>query len=1303
MERRHLLTFAIDLFADVNQLGVGSQIDSAVELGGETFFVADDGKSGSELWKTDGTAEGTVLVKDLLPGPDTSSPRDLTVVGGELFFTALDENSETDLWKSDGTETGTVKVFDADASGVYYLSDLTESGGKLFFTAYELATGYELWVSDGTAGGTQLVLDINPDQFIIDRPQELTDVNGTLFFTSYDNGYYNRELWKSDGTAEGTMMVADLAIDPGFDPVDPSDDDPSVSSSPRYLTNVGGMLYFVAEDWDAGVELFKSDGTESGTMMVSDLNPNGSSYPSDLTAFDGDVFFAATDGASGRHLYRSGGAGAQLVADTTSGLGSSNPGSLAVVGNELFFAAQGSLPATTVTAAVPNLTADNTLQQNGYAGIVAETTSASAGLLSTFANSTTFNSVSQCCSDDGPGWVSSGSRIGSAGVVMESIEVGDLYIQSVGSGELTTNQWEWTISDPAGLTDISFAGFATGNQFDENGEGLVFELFLNNSPTRTSVLEVFGDELDNWYTGRGAANVALSDPGGETITTATVRMSLGRDGAERLPDGGSEAVIVNASLTANLTAQTMQVVDAGRELHKTDGTSVGTVMVKDIVSMGSSNPFQLREVGGKLFFAADDVLGDGQELWVSDGTEGGTVQLVDSLPGQDLYGAPLDGAPELIGQVAGQLLFTTRDATLDRELWSSDGTSGGTALLRNINPATADANPNEFVRDGQFLYFAADDGIHGEAVWRADTSTGMVEMIADVSPTSTDNVAGLTLLNGQIVFYNNSLGTAGGVYITDGAGGFDQLSDLRPVELDASGKRFEVAAGQVFFAADDGINGVELFKTDGVATAVPVADFVPGGGSSNPSDLTEFQGALYFVADSTDYGRELFSTTGSAISLVADVNVVANGASTESSSPDQLTVSGNRLFFTANDGAIGRELYWTTGSGASLVVDLRGGGSGSDPLALTDVGGTLYFSADDGTNGREPFKTDGSSANTLLVQNVHPTGGSNPSGFLAAGGLVYFSADDGSAGQELWKTDGTPAGTAPVADIAPGPISSDPVPLFDTGKRLIFSAAGTSNGDRELWATDGSELGTMQIEDLYPTEYFGSDPAEMTEIGGDLYFAATNEVGGRELFRMREVAAAVTDLVVGGSPGLPPLAEIQRSSLDLITLTFNGVVDVPASAIELVNRDTGVTVTSVIQTIRVESGQTILELTFGSGPSVIDRDPLGSTGLGNSLANGNYQLTIEGAAVIAPISGASMAGNYVYGQQEVDRFFRQFGDTDGDRDVDGQDYGRFGQSFLTSSGDPSYLDALDFDGDGDVDGQDYGHFSREFFKRLEFR
>src|SRR4029453_8297673 len=134
---------------------------------GTLFFDADEGTTGRELWKSDGSAAGTVLVKDLDQGSADSSPSSPTNVNGTVFFGAEDGVHGSELWKSDGSTAGTVLVKDI-APGLrgsifpFGPFVLTSANGTLFFSASDATSGQELWKSDGTAAGTVLVKDIFP-------------------------------------------------------------------------------------------------------------------------------------------------------------------------------------------------------------------------------------------------------------------------------------------------------------------------------------------------------------------------------------------------------------------------------------------------------------------------------------------------------------------------------------------------------------------------------------------------------------------------------------------------------------------------------------------------------------------------------------------------------------------------------------------------------------------------------------------------------------------------------------------------------------------------------------------------------------------------------------------------------------------------------------------------------------------------------------------------------------------------------------------------------------------------------------
>lgn len=168
-----------------------------------------------------------------------------------------------------------------------------------------------------------------------------------------------------------------------------------------------------------------------------------------------------------------------------------------------------------------------------------------------------------------------------------------------------------------------------------------------------------------------------------------------------------------------------------------------------------------------------------------------------------------------------------------------------------------------------------------------------------------------------------------------------------------------------------------------------------------------------------------------------------------------------------------------------------------------------------------------------------------------------------------------------------------------------------------------------------------------------------------------------------------------RSLLTSATVGFDSEVVVSADSFAIRNRSTNQLVSVQVTTSTGASG-TLASLTFLPGPSVTAR----ASGALHSLDNGTYELTVIGTEVAAASGGATMSADYVFGELEADSFYRQFGDSDGDRDVDGQDYGRFGLTFLKSAGGTGFEPVFDFEGDGDVDGQDYGQFGLQFLKTM---
>ncbi len=306
-----------------------------------------------ELWKSDGTSAGTIMVKDINPGPANSGIGYLTNVNNVLFFVANDGINGSELWKSDGTAAGTAMVKDIRpgimGSNPSYLVNVN---GILFFASDNGVDGAELWRSDGTDGGTFEVKDINPNSGSA-TPESLADVNGTLFFSA-DDGINGPELWKSDGTAAGTSMVKDIW--PGADGAYPSD-----------LVNAAGTLFFSANDGTYGTELWKSDGSATGTVLVKDILPGiADSYPFNLKSVNGVLFFSADNGLNGSELWKTSGTETTtvLVKDVWPGIESGAVGNFSTLINRLIFTgndgvngfktwqSDGSNPGTTIVSGI---------------------------------------------------------------------------------------------------------------------------------------------------------------------------------------------------------------------------------------------------------------------------------------------------------------------------------------------------------------------------------------------------------------------------------------------------------------------------------------------------------------------------------------------------------------------------------------------------------------------------------------------------------------------------------------------------------------------------------------------------------------------------------------------------------------------------------------------------------------------------------------------------------------------------------------------------------------------------------------
>ncbi len=248
---------------------------------GTVCFGANDGLAGDELWCSDGTASGTVMVKDIEPGPGSSRPAFFAPMGGTLFFGATDSANGWELWRTDGTGSGTALGKDIwpgpSGSNPGFM---TASADMLFFPANDGITGFELWKSDGTGAGTVLVADIAPGSQSSFNGE--SGVAGDTLFFAADDGTYGKELWATDGTALNTRLVFD--IHPGTN-----------GSYPQRFMAIGSRrVVFSVLSSPSGTGLWVSDGTAAGTYRFS-MPPATADNVRPLALSSGLLFFAADD------------------------------------------------------------------------------------------------------------------------------------------------------------------------------------------------------------------------------------------------------------------------------------------------------------------------------------------------------------------------------------------------------------------------------------------------------------------------------------------------------------------------------------------------------------------------------------------------------------------------------------------------------------------------------------------------------------------------------------------------------------------------------------------------------------------------------------------------------------------------------------------------------------------------------------------------------------------------------------------------------------------------------------------------
>ena len=845
--------------------------------GGIVYFSFADSAHGRELWRTDGTAEGTWRLTDICPGPCDASPDHFVALGGSLYFRASDGVSGDELWRSDGTPGSERQVRDLCPGPCDSQVMPTTFGGSLVFVAAAGESEW-LWRSDGTPEGTVRVREICAS--CSGPVSALQRAGGLLVFgLSEERGH---ELWRTDGTPEGTRRLRKLA--PGAEWWD----------YPTPLS-AGGFAFF----WTRGA-LWRTDGTPGGTVRLktaTELTCPECTWVKESVLWNGALYSILEGG----QLIRSDGtrAGTEVLARWYD---SDSIQSLTPVGDRLLFLAgddgylydvwrtQGTVETTQRISSPPAFDVLTSILPWGEGkALIPYSDDAGAWHL----------------------WMTDGTSEGSR------------TLDQIPGGELLTGGGRLYVLSREQHAILRFDG-------PEAAAVPIHDLRTEASAGPLAQTVLGGKLVFSARASEVRAPLFASDG----TSAGTFQLSGQADWADRFTRVGNRIFF---------TARTPHRSDSGGSIERdslwsTDGTADGTVRSASRIFGFSA----AGELGSRLLFAADrDREQDGPayadiELWRSNGTPRTTSVVKNINPFQTDYAYDLPftsclGDPSSPGPgvaVGGRLLFAADDGRTGRELWSSDGTPGGTRLLLDINtrtipaPRPADECPepprDQIGRGSDPAYlvafrggalFSAYDGTAGRELWWSDGTRAGTRRVQDLRPgISSSNPRELTPFGGAVYFLA-TMGTGGdGLWRTDGtARGTFLVQDLALGGKPSWGTSLTVASDRLFFSVLNETTGAELWTSHGTrATTALVSDLRPGPAGSYPQALADAGGVLVFAADDGETGLEPWRSDGTAAGTrrLGDL-----WPGREPSAPGPFSRVGDLLLTGANDGEHGRELW----------------------------------------------------------------------------------------------------------------------------------------------------------------------------------------------------------------------------------------------------------------------------------------------------------------------------------------------------------------------------------------------------------
>lgn len=863
-------------------------------------------------------------------GDQSSSPEGFFEFNNRIFYSAKTENLGRELWVSDINEKKTTLLKDINigsGDGIFYFEP-TILNGYLYFFASDGDSSGELWKTDGTENGTSKVTD-----FLNEESVKITVVNNSLFFVS------NKTLWKSDGTPNGTIKVKENL---------------PLLNSITFQTELNNIFVFTLNiENSSKSQVWKSDGTTEGTepiSLVSDgIGIGGTTDFSHYIKYNNELYFIVRNSAL---------------------FGFNSGGIMKTDGTEI-----GTVPVKGVHPANTNLISfGDVIEVNNklYFSFLEK----DRNRLFIWESDGTEANTKKIYDFD------AGSNFFTPSTFMES--EGNLYFFS-GNDSGGTSLLEYKTDTEVIEDKLAVQGNVNGPSFFVEEYHVAHFYKISNTRFFTS------------YT----TNFTLSGGNVLDLTNFTFNeySELGVIGSFFLEIFDEKMIFQKSNL------------EIGSEVWLHDFNSNITGLFENIntSSYGIQDNFNLIQINDKLVFHANDV-DYGIELWRYNPENNNLGLLKDiNSTGSSIANYLNEDYLNTFIVHDNQLIFSANDGNNGYEIWQSDGTANETKLLKDLNDDPRSSLPNHFFNFNNNVYFVGypDKDIPNSFLIKKDGENFINEVDFGMNEVQTNlaNEIEQIVPSGNTIFFKFKTGKIA-LLKTDGS----QAGTSKLKEFWQIGNLVDVD-GVLFFAAEssDHQNEIELYKSDGTAEGTVLVKNIGASFSSSPSNLTALNGTLYFTAHSDNNGRELWKSDGTEQGTVMIKDIAP-----------------------ANSSAFLNQYF-------------------KDKNSLVALNNEIYFSANDGVNGFELWKTDGNTEGTVMVKDINNgEKSSNPKEFTLIDNTLYFQAQDASHGAELWKSDGTEEGTKMMSDVLEGPTGSNPIFITSIGNDLYFKAF-SKNAARQVF------------------------------------------------------------------------------------------------------------------------------------------------------------------------------------------------------------------------------------------------------------